>query len=606
MINTITCTSKKRILPIVGRVIKRCQSTWICTPGQSHVKGPSSPPVSDHTTGTLLTSICEKHGTKPAVISHHQNVSLTFAELDRLSTIVARNLSDLVNVGKGDRVAVCCGNRWEYPVLQAALGKLGAILVPLNTAFTDKQFESAMVHAECKAVLTTEKIVKRNRSRDRDLSGLITAAKANDSSVFIIGNSQDENSFDKLLDYGGPSSLNSLFKFDTDPDNVINMQFTSGTTSAPKLSELTHRNVVNNGMFIGNRMGLSATNSNHPSGQDHLCVPVPMFHCFGLVLSNMAALSHGTALVYPSESFDPQATLDAIRSYKCTGIQGVPTMYAAELELHADQMAEAGKNQEQHTDPGLQYLRKGIAAGSPVPVEMMHKLVDVFHLTDLTICYGMTETSPVSFMSTTTDPIEKRVATVGKVMPNTEAMIVNPQDEKLEHPLPLGEKGEIVVSGYLVQRGYFKDPENSAQVMISRKDPETGQEKTWMKTGDEGVIDNEGYLTVTGRIKDLIIRGGENIHPLEIENALFTHPEVSQAAVVGVPDTKYGESVAAFIIPHHHHGKIDCEEIKTFISDHLGRFMTPQHVFLVNDFPQTASGKVRKVDLKDQAIKLLA
>jgi acyl-CoA synthetase (AMP-forming)/AMP-acid ligase II len=578
----------RRSLARVVPSLRRLQSTWIERGGLSKVKGPTSPAVVGHTTGSILEEVCSKHGHLPAIISHHQNVTLTFSELDRLSSVVARNLAHKGGIKPGDRVAVCSGNRWEYPVLQFALGKLGAVLIPLNTAFTDKQFDSALRHADISAILTTENIIKRDRSRDRDLSGLVASAASiakekgvEQDIVYIIGNPDHPNSFENLLD----ENVSSV-EFDTHQDNVINMQFTSGTTSAPKLSELTHKNVVNNGIFIGNRMGLSATQGRHPTGQDHMCIPVPMFHCFGLVLSNMAALTHGAAVVYPSESFDPEATLEAITKYKCTGVNGVPTMFAAELEIY---------------DPAkhnLDYLSKGIAAGSPIPVEMMHKLVDVFHLTELTICYGMTETSPVSFMTTPQDPLEKRVATVGRVMPNTEAMIAEPGDDGL-NPLPLNKPGEIVVSGYLVQRGYYRDPENSAQVMI--KD---ASGKTWMRTGDEGVIDEEGYLTVTGRIKDLIIRGGENIHPLEIENMLFTHPSVSQASVVGVPDAKYGEAVAAFIIPHHGE-TIDPQEIKDYIREHIGPFLCPEHVFTVQDFPQTASGKIRKVDLRKQAAKFL-
>ena len=332
-----------------------------------------------------------------------------------------------------------------------------------------------------------------------------------------------------------------------------------------------------------------------------------MFHCFGLVLTNLAILSQGGAVVYASETFDARSTLQAVRTEQCTGLQGVPTMFSAELELK-DELKKGGH----------ELLRKGIAAGTSIPVEMMNRLIETLNLDQLTICYGMTETSPVSFMTAPGDTLERRCETVGTVMPHTEAKVIAPNMEPGPvdlTPLPVGKKGEIIISGYLLQKGYHNSPSKTFEAMVA--DP-ANPKKVWMRTGDEGVMDEFGYLKVTGRLKDLIIRGGENIHPLEIENVLFKHPAVSQASVVGVPDPKYGEAVAAFIQLHEEYhpprtpsGTIShkpgpsVEEIQAFVETNLGHYMVPKYVWFVPDFPKTASGKIRKVDLKGTALSLI-
>jgi acyl-CoA synthetase (AMP-forming)/AMP-acid ligase II len=573
------------------------QSSTIQIPfdASSHVIGPSFPSLSDHTIGSLIEQAASSYGSLPAVISVHQKTTVTYAELNRISSIVASNLAHVYHIRKGDKVAVCCGNLWEYPVLQVALGRLGAVLVPLNPAFTTKQFISALQGSDTKALIIQSSLSQGRRNPPKDTTELVAEIRKEVGTlehVFVIPkeNEQIDTATNNVKLASGllkqPTHVFSYFP--SHPDEVINMQFTSGTTSMPKISSLTHRNIVNNGLFIGNRMGLSATRSNHPTGQDHVCVPVPMFHCFGLVLSNMASFATGACLVYPSDSFDPVATVTAVREHSCTALHGVPTMFAAELDL-----------EEEIAKGGLQYLRTGIAAGSSVPIEMMKRLSKTFNLDELTICYGMTETSPVSFMSFPNDPVEKRTATVGTIMPHTEAKVVAPADDTMT-ALPIGTPGEIIVAGYLLQKEYFKDPERTAEAMVV-----DGEGKRWMRTGDEGVIDAEGFLTVTGRIKDLIIRGGENIHPLEIENVLFTHDAVLQASVVGVPDEKYGEAVCAFVALERHYREHppSVEELQALVKDHLGHYMVPKYFFFVEDFPKTASGKIRKVDLKKTAAK---
>jgi acyl-CoA synthetase (AMP-forming)/AMP-acid ligase II len=568
----------------------------------SDVSGPDTPPLVDLTIGQLIQETAARYGDKPAVISVHQNITLSYNELDRLSDILAKNLM-VQGVNKGDAVGVCAGSLWQYHVLQIGLAKLGAVLVPLNPAFTVNQFVNALSRTKAVALIVQDKLGRGRSKPSRD--GLeiardcaaecpllkrvyVTTAKEMLTPEFAdhIGHTDGYSiqPLSDLLEQRPPNvSLPNL-----DVDEPINMQFTSGTTSLPKISCLSHKNLVNNGRFISLRMGLKAEGINHPSGQDHLCVPVPMFHCFGLVLSNMAALSSGACLVLPSDSFDPRAVFAALRAHNCTALHGVPTMFAAELDLEDE--IEKG---------GTEYLRTGIAAGSSVPAEMMRKLVSKFNLSELTICYGMTETSPVSFMSFPNDTLDRRVSTVGKVMPHTHARIVA-VDSLV--PLPVNKPGEIVISGYLLQSGYYEDIKKTEEAMVY---DDNGVR--WMRTGDEGVIDEHGYMRVTGRIKDLIIRGGENIHPLEIENVLFSHPAILQASVVGVPDEKYGEAVAAFIILEHGHKQDPPSvlELSDLVNEKLGHYMVPKYWYFVEDFPKTASGKIRKVDLKSIAVDKL-
>lgn len=346
-------------------------------------------------------------------------------------------------------------------------------------------------------------------------------------------------------------------------DDVVNIQFTSGTTSMPKAACLTHRSILNNGKSIGDRMLLTE--------QDIVCCPPPLFHCFGCILGYMATATHGSAIVFPTEAFNPLATLQTVQEYKCTALYGVPTMFVAELEL-----LSAGGSVVPSYEGLREHLRTGIAAGSSIPAELMRKLHKVLGLTELTICYGMTETSPVSAMTTTDDPVAKRIETVGRLLPHVEAKIVDPLDRS--HVCDVGERGELVVSGYLVMKGYWGDAERTAEVLVpDLEDPS----KVWMHTGDEASMDEQGYVKITGRIKDIIIRGGENIHPLEVENCLFGHEKVAEVSVVGLPDERYGEVVAAFIVTHkskdgsdEEHADMTADEVRAWVreklSSHLG------------------------------------
>lgn len=346
----------------------------------------------------------------------------------------------------------------------------------------------------------------------------------------------------------GPISSQNLHS-----DDTVNIQFTSGTTSVPKAACLSHRSILNNGKSIGDRMLLTE--------HDVVCCPPPLFHCFGCILGYMATATHGSAIVFPSEAFDPHATLKSVQEEKCTALYGVPTMFIAELELLRDGAISS---------EGFDQLRTGIAAGSSIPAELMRKLHKILNLTELTICYGMTETSPVSAMTTTDDPISKRIDSVGRLLPHVEAKVTDPNNRS--KILAVGHRGELAVSGYLVMKEYWADPNKTAEVMIP-----DDRGKVWMHTGDEAEMDAEGYVKITGRIKDLIIKGGENIHPLEVENCLFAHPDVKEVSVVGMPDERYGEAVAAFVIPHVG-SKLEAKDVRGWVreklSHHLGTSKT--------------------------------
>jgi len=482
---------------------------------------------------------------------------------------LARGLQG-IGVKKGDRVAVSLGNNTEFAITTYALFKLGAILNPLNPSFNVGQVISATSHLETShLIIGTETNLSRKPPRSnvpllRHIAPNVGGGKLESElvpslqQVVLVDNSSgrvDVNElratvpFEEVLQGAGQALPDQgLHK-----DDVVNIQFTSGTTSTPKAACLSHKSILNNGLQIGDRMLLTP--------EDVVCCPPPLFHCFGCILGYMATATHGSAIVFPTEAFDPLATLKAIQEYKATALYGVATMFLAELELLANGTVP---------HEGFQYLRTGIAAGSSVPAELMRKLHRILNLHDLTICYGMTETSPVSLMTGTNDPIQKRVETVGRLLPHVEAKIVDVVDKS--RTLGLNERGELAVSGYLVMKEYWDDPEKTAEVMIpDHEDPK----KIWMLTGDEASMDEEGYVKITGRIKDLIIRGGENIHPLEVENCLLAHDEVREVSVVGLPDEKYGEVVAAFVVKHKG-SNITADRVRKWVreklSGHLGKF----------------------------------
>lgn len=509
--------------------------------------------------------------------------------------------------------------------------------MPLNPAFNSPQVIAALSHLEAAhLIIGTEtnlpfKKPRENISLLKQIVPDLEVGKVESPSVpslrniFLVDNSNsriDISSFSTTTPFDVLSQSSSSQKEKNivpdsplDPDNIINIQFTSGTTSLPKAACLTHHSILNNGYFIGARMGLLPT--------DIVCCPPPLFHCFGCILGYMATATHGSAILFPSEAFNPTATLLSIQEEGATALYGVATMFVAELELLAD-----GKIKYE----GFDKLRTGIAAGSSVPSHLMEKLHKTLNLTGLTICYGMTETSPVSCMTTPTDPMEKRVGSVGRLLPHVEAKVVSTTDRT--QILPIGEKGELVVSGYNVMKGYWGDKDRTEEVRVVERvpDPDGGvhTEKVWMHTGDEAEMDELGYVKITGRIKDLIIRGGENIHPLEVENVLFMHEGISEASVVGLPDERYGECVAAFVVTHHGvklglddalngdsavdekvekggaEGTVLTREVvREWVRGKLSNHLVPRYVFWVREYPKTASGKIQKFKLREMGMEML-
>ena len=450
--------------------------------------------------------------------------------------------------------------------------------MPLNPGFNGQQVIAALAHLEAShLIISTETNLPRKEPRSNiqllrqiipDLQTRKIESEAVPSlrEVIIVDNSEgrvDRSLLKPTLNYddvlSGGYGLSSLPEQSLHPDEVVNIQFTSGTTSVPKAACLTHRSILNNGKSIGDRMLLTE--------QDIVCCPPPLFHCFGCILGYMATATHGSSIVFPTEAFDPYATLKAVQEEKCTALYGVPTMFIAELELLQN-------NTVPYT--GFEYLRTGIAAGSSIPAELMRKLHKILNLTELTICYGMTETSPVSAMTTTDDPLEKRIDSVGKLLPHVEAKVVSPADPL--KVLLVGERGELAVHGYLVMKEYWNAPDRTAEVMIPDIDG-----KVWMHTGDEAEMDEDGYIKITGRIKDIIIRGGENIHPLEVENCIFGLEAVREVSVVGVADERYGEVVAAFVVRKERQD-LTANEVRKWVRDklshHLGMLIIFHHVMI--------------------------
>ncbi|KAH7091695.1 acyl-CoA synthetase/AMP-acid ligase-like protein II [Paraphoma chrysanthemicola] len=567
---------------------------------KAHAIGPSEPPLLEQTVPEHFAGIARQYGDRNAVISRHQRITLTYDALDRDSNRLARGLQK-IGVAKGDRVAVSLGNNVEFATTTYALFKLGAILVPLNPAFNAPQVLSALNHLEAShLIIGAETNLPRKDPRSNiallthlvpNLSGRHVESEVAPSlrNIVLVENSQGRidaskyrsmQRYEDVVEEGGQG--NALGDQGLHANEIANIQFTSGTTSMPKAACLTHRNILNNGNSIGDRMLLTP--------DDVVVCPPPLFHCFGCILGYMATATHGSTIVFPKEAFDPLATLESVREYKATALYGVPTMFVAELDL----LAHGAVPRD-----GFQHLRTGIAAGSSIPSELMRKLHKQLNLTELTICYGMTETSPVSAMTTTDDPIEKRIDSVGRLLPHVQAKVVNPSD--WSQTLDINQRGELAVSGYLVMKGYWGDEKRTRENLVPDEEG-----VLWMHTGDEASMDEEGYVKITGRIKDLIIKGGENIHPLEVENCLFAHDEIKEVSVVGLPDERYGEVVAAFIVRQDSNGRsVSADEVRTWVREKLSHHLVPKYVFWVETYPKTASGKIQKFKLKERGIAML-
>ncbi|AIF46574.1 AMP-binding protein [Dyella japonica] len=547
-------------------------------PAASYVQGASSQPLLGDTVGGLLDRIAAAYPERPALVVRSQGIRLDYRQFHADVERVAAGLLSL-GLQRGDRIGIWAPNRAEWVVLQFAAPKAGLILVNINPAYRLHELEYALNKVRCRAL-----VLPRRFKSSHYLDMLMELApELADSAAGALQSERLPSLREVILldDDAAPGTrrwtelaaradaqaiahLHAVEK-ELGFDDAVNIQFTSGTTGAPKGATLTHHNIVNNGFFIGEAMRLTE--------QDRLCIPVPFYHCFGMVLGNLACVTHGACMVIPGEGFDVLATLEAVQEERCTGLHGVPTMFIAELE----------HPQFRHFD--LSSLRTGIMAGSPCPIEVMRRVVEDMHMSEVTIAYGMTETSPVSFQSTTSDPLERRVGSVGRIHPHVEVKLVD------EHGrvVPRGTTGELCTRGYSVMLGYWEDEARTREAI---------DEARWMHTGDLAVIDEAGYCTIVGRLKDMIIRGGENIYPREIEEFLYTHPKVQDVQVFGVPDEKFGEQVCAWICLRQ-----GCEsseaEIQSYCRHHLAYFKVPHYVRFVDAFPMTVTGKVQKYLMRE-------
>ena len=529
--------------------------------GISYVHGPSLTPLIGETIGANFDRIVASDPEREALVVRDQDVRWTYAELgarvDRLArAFVATGLRP------GDRMGIWAPNCAEWVLVQYASAKAGVILVNINPAYRTSELEFVLKQSGCRVLVSARAF--KSSDYVSMVEEVAPGCDALERTVFL-----DSADWEELLAAGdGELSLPAWLQF----DDAINIQYTSGTTGFPKGATLTHHNILNNGFFIGETCRYTS--------EDRVCIPVPFYHCFGMVLGNLACTTHGACIVVPAPSFEPTATLSAVQDERCTSLYGVPTMFIAELDL------------PEFDDFDLTSLRTGIMAGSPCPVEVMRNVIDRMHMAEVTICYGMTETSPVSTQTSADDDIDHRTATVGRVHPHVEIKLIDPASGAC---VERGLSGELCTRGYSVMLGYWNDPEQTAEAI----DP-----AGWMHTGDLATMDEDGYVKIVGRSKDMIIRGGENIYPREIEEFLYTHPEIKDVQVVGVPDARYGEEIAAFVIVRTS-GTVDTEAVREFCRGKIAHFKIPRYVMEVDEFPMTVTGKIQRFKLRDQAIEWL-
>jgi len=552
------------------------------TPAPSHAVGRTDQPLIEQTLGDFFAAMAARQGPREALVSRHQGLRYSYAELHQATRRLASALLGL-GLAPGDRVGIWSHNNAEWVLMQLATAQVGLVLVNINPAYRTAELEYALNKVGCKALVTMAqfktsdylgmlrelapelalclpgKLASRRLPQLRHVVWIDVAGQGSEqpgmrrfSSLLAAGDAQDAR-IDAIAAGLGAG----------DP---INIQFTSGTTGFPKGATLTHRNILNNGFFIGECMNLTPA--------DRLCIPVPLYHCFGMVLGNLACLTHGSTIVYPNDGFEPLSVLQAVQDEKCTGLHGVPTMFIAELD------------HPRFAEFDLSSLRTGIMAGSPCPIEVMKRVQADMHMGEVTIAYGMTETSPVSCQSDADTPLQKRVSTVGRVQPHLEVKIVDP-DTGLT--VPRGERGEFCTKGYSVMHGYWGDEEKTREAI---------DEGGWMHTGDLATMDDEGYVNIVGRIKDMVIRGGENLYPREIEEFLYRHPQVQDVQIVGVPDEKYGEELCAWIIAKPGTSPTE-DDIRAFCKGQIAHYKVPRYIRFVTGFPMTVTGKIQKFKIRD-------
>ncbi|MGK7394863.1 MAG: AMP-binding protein [Candidatus Cyclobacteriaceae bacterium M3_2C_046] len=531
----------------------------------SYVHGLGTIPLLGETIGENLRNTVQKYPDQDALIVYEQNYRVTYRTFWQQVEAVAKGLLAF-GLEKGDRVGIWSANRFEWVLIQYATARIGTILVNINPAYRTNELEFALNQSEVNFLLAAKGF------RATDYIAMLEIVRPKCPSlkqVLII-----DHDWEQLLEAGqdiGEDILTMVEKT-LQFDDPINIQYTSGTTGFPKGATLSHHNILNNGYFIGQTLKYTQN--------DRVCIPVPFYHCFGMVLGNLACTTHGAAMVIPGEAFDPELVLKTVEKEKCTSLYGVPTMFIAELD---------------HTNFSkydYSSLRTGIMAGSPCPVEVMKKVQSAMNMKEVTICYGMTETSPVSTQSQTDDELKKRVSTVGRVHPHQEIKIIDPKNGAI---LPRGIQGELCTRGYSVMLGYWNNQEATRQVIDAGR---------WMHTGDLAVMDDQGYISIVGRIKDVIIRGGENISPREIEEFLYSHPDISDVQVIGVPSEKYGEEVMAWV-KLKEQASVTGEALYAYCKGKIATFKIPKYWKFVDGFPMTVTGKVRKVEMREISLKEL-
>jgi fatty-acyl-CoA synthase len=550
----------------------------------SYSCGVSAEPLLGITIGDLLDRTVATYPDNDALVSRHQDIRWSYRELGQRVDELARALLGL-GVQKGERVGIWSTNRAEWTLVQFATGKIGAILVNVNPSYGAAELDYALNQSGCRYLILTDRFKSTDYQailaevapelascdpgalKSKRLPELEWAISTGDSHAGMLD-------WSALLEYavGIPPEALAERQASLAFDEPINIQYTSGTTGFPKGATLTHHNILNNGLFVARLMNFT--------DQDRLVIPVPLYHCFGMVMGNLGCVSHGATMIYPSEAFEPDAVLEAVAEEKATALYGVPTMFIAELA--SPRFAEFD----------LTSLRTGIMAGAPCPIEVMRRVRSDMHLEEMAIGYGMTETSPVSMQTRIGTPLDKQVSTVGQVHPHVEIKVVDPESGQA---LARGETGEFCTRGYSVMLGYWNNAEATADAIDAAR---------WMHTGDLAVMDDEGYVNIVGRIKDMIIRGGENIYPREIEEFLYTHPDISEVQVIGIPDEKFGEELMVWVQPNPG-ASIDEEAVREYCRGQIARFKVPRYVKIVETFPMTVTGKIQKYIMREQSIEEL-
>jgi fatty-acyl-CoA synthase len=551
----------------------------------SYTSGTGDTPLLGLTIGDMFDQTATTYPDQPALISRHQNIRLSYRELQIHVNQCARALLHL-GITQGQRVGIWSPNCAEWCITQFATAKIGSILVNINPSSRLHEVEYVLNQSGCSAIIIAAAFKTSNYTEmlttlapelaHSDVGTLHSEKLPSLTTVIRIGEDHVPGmvSWAELMAMGDLVSEEDLQRVQRAQqfDWAINIQYTSGTTGFPKGATLSHHNILNNGYFVARLQ-----NFTH---EDKLCIPVPLYHCFGMVMGNLGCVTHGAAMIYPAESFEPQATLEAVQEERCTSLYGVPTMFIAEL---------AHPNFKQYD---LSSLRTGVMAGSPCPVEVMKKVVEMMHMSETEICYGMTETAPVSVQSRVDSPFEKRVRTVGLVHPHLEIKIIDPTTGQV---VPVGQSGELCTRGYSVMLSYWNNPEATAHAIDAAR---------WMHSGDLATMDEEGYINIVGRIKDMIIRGGENVYPREIEEFLYTHPGIRDVQVIGVPDARYGEEIMAWV--QLQPGELaTVEEIRAFCQGQIAHYKIPRYIKFVEGFPMTVTGKIQKFLMRQQSIKEL-